>query len=167
MNSTSAATRPPRRWHLRRNSRNYQHNLECRRVGRNISMAARSRRMDTTSAAMTAAVYLNGPGDQINTDPLLGPLQNNGGPTLTHALLPGSPAIDAGDPNFTPPPFYDQRGCPFFACSTVASMSVHSRRNRPAAVFGSKTAPNSATSPVGRPASSTLNSQSRTLWRVA
>jgi hypothetical protein len=53
---------------------------------------------------------LNGPGDQINTDPMLGPLQNNGGPTLTHALLPGSPAIDAGDPNFTPPPDYDQRG---------------------------------------------------------
>jgi hypothetical protein len=54
--------------------------------------------------------YLNGPGDQINTDPLLGPLQDNGGPTLTHAPLPGSPAIDAGDPNFTPPPYYDQRG---------------------------------------------------------
>ena len=54
--------------------------------------------------------YLNGPDDQINTEPLLGPLQDNGGPTLTHALLPGSPAIDAGDPNFTPPPFYDQRG---------------------------------------------------------
>ena len=57
--------------------------------------------------------YLNGPGDQINTDPLLKPLQDNGGPTLTQALLPGSPAIDAGDPNFNPPPFYDQRGCPF------------------------------------------------------
>jgi predicted outer membrane repeat protein len=54
--------------------------------------------------------FLNGPGDQINTDPILGALQNNGGPTLTHALLPGSPAIDAGDPNFTPPPDYDQRG---------------------------------------------------------
>ena len=54
--------------------------------------------------------YLNGPGDQINTDPMLGPLQDNGGPTSTHALLPGSLAIDAGDPNFTPPPFYDQRG---------------------------------------------------------
>jgi hypothetical protein len=54
--------------------------------------------------------YLNGPGDQINTDPLLGPLQDNGGPTLTHAPLPGSPAIDAGNPNFTPPPYYDQRG---------------------------------------------------------
>src|SRR5437879_2073608 len=53
---------------------------------------------------------LNGPGDQINTEPMLGPLQDNGGPTLTHALLPGSPAIDAGDPNFTPPPFFDQRG---------------------------------------------------------
>jgi hypothetical protein len=26
------------------------------------------------------------------------------------AQLPGSPVIDAGDPNFTPPPFYDQRG---------------------------------------------------------
>ncbi len=53
---------------------------------------------------------LNGPGDQINTDPLLGPLQDNGGPTFTRALLPGSPAIDAGDPNFNPPPFFDQRG---------------------------------------------------------
>ncbi len=34
--------------------------------------------------------------DQINTNPLLGPLANYGGPTLTHALLPGSPAIDQG-----------------------------------------------------------------------
>ena len=30
-------------------------------------------------------------------DPLLGPLADNGGPTQTHALLRGSPAIDAGD----------------------------------------------------------------------
>src|SRR6267142_2431793 len=57
--------------------------------------------------------YLIGPGDQINTDALLGPLQDNGGPTFTHALLPGSPAIDTGDPNFSPPPVNDQRGCPF------------------------------------------------------
>jgi hypothetical protein len=42
-------------------------------------------------------------------DPKLGPLQNNGGPTQTMALLPGSPAIDAGDNAFTPGP-YDQRG---------------------------------------------------------
>ena len=32
-------------------------------------------------------------------DPLLGELQNNGGPTQTHAPLPGSPAIDAGNPS--------------------------------------------------------------------
>jgi CSLREA domain-containing protein len=29
-------------------------------------------------------------------DPLIGPLRNNGGSTWTHALLPGSPAIDVG-----------------------------------------------------------------------
>lgn len=29
--------------------------------------------------------------------PLLGPLQDNGGPTRTHALLAGSPAVNAGD----------------------------------------------------------------------
>jgi len=57
--------------------------------------------------------YLTGAGDQVNTDPLLGPLQNNGGPTFTHALSLRSPAIDAGDPSFTPPPSYDQRGSPF------------------------------------------------------
>jgi hypothetical protein len=54
--------------------------------------------------------FLTGPGDQINTDPMLGPLQDNGGFTFTHALLSGSPAVDAGDPSFTPPPFFDQRG---------------------------------------------------------
>ena len=53
---------------------------------------------------------LTGTGDQINTNPMLGPLQDNGGPTFTHALLPGSPAIDAGDPAFAPPPNFDQRG---------------------------------------------------------
>lgn len=44
-------------------------------------------------------------------DPLLGPLTHNGGPTETHALLPGSPALNAGDPNvpFLPTEF-DQRG---------------------------------------------------------
>lgn len=41
-------------------------------------------------------------------NPLFGPLQNNGGPTLTHALLRGSPAIDAGDNTDTLPA--DQRG---------------------------------------------------------
>ncbi|MBI4498413.1 MAG: hypothetical protein HY689_10985, partial [Chloroflexi bacterium] len=42
-----------------------------------------------------ATCSLAGAGDLENTDPLLGPLQDNGGPTQTHALLVGSPAIDA------------------------------------------------------------------------
>jgi hypothetical protein len=54
--------------------------------------------------------FLTATGDQTNTDPMLGPLQDNGGPTFTCALLPGSPAINAGDPNFSPPPDFDQRG---------------------------------------------------------
>jgi len=41
----------------------------------------------------------SGPGDVEATNPLLGPLQNNGGPTFTQALLSGSPAIDAGNPS--------------------------------------------------------------------
>jgi len=59
--------------------------------------------------------FLTATGDQINTTAMLGPLQDNGGPTFTHALQAGSPAIDAGDPNFdpnafNPPMLYDQRG---------------------------------------------------------
>src|SRR5262249_24054769 len=58
---------------------------------------------------------LSGPGDQPGADPLLGPLQNKGGPTWTRALGSLSPAIDAipvgtngcGDPGET-----DQRGIP-------------------------------------------------------
>lgn len=51
---------------------------------------------DSTQTTTTQTGY-----DQIGTaaakvDPLLGPLQNNGGPTPTRALLPGSPAIDRG-----------------------------------------------------------------------
>src|SRR5262249_5955241 len=46
--------------------------------------------------------------DLLNVDPKLGPLTDNGGPTLTHALLPGSPALDAGDNADAPE--WDQRG---------------------------------------------------------
>jgi CSLREA domain-containing protein len=48
------------------------------------------------------------PGDISNVDPKLGPLQNNGGPTFTAALLTGSAAIDTGDSNGCPAT--DQRG---------------------------------------------------------
>lgn len=70
----------------------------------------------------TGATITDHGGNLIGTaalpiDPLLGPLANNGGPTLTHALLAGGPAIDAGDPTAMAGvggvPVYDQRGTPF------------------------------------------------------
>ena len=49
----------------------------------------------------TGATITDNGGNLIGTaaapiDPLLGPLADNGGPTLTHALLAGSPAINRG-----------------------------------------------------------------------
>ncbi len=44
--------------------------------------------------------------NNLTSDPNLGPLQNNGGATFTHALLTGSIAIDAGNSTLTT----DQRG---------------------------------------------------------
>jgi hypothetical protein len=52
--------------------------------------------------------YLNKTGDQHVRDAMLGPLQDNGGLTPTHALLPGSLAIDHGNTALTT----DQRGLP-------------------------------------------------------
>jgi hypothetical protein len=46
--------------------------------------------------------FTPGPTDIVPNVPLaqiLAPLKNNGGPTQTHALVAGSPAIDAGNPN--------------------------------------------------------------------
>lgn len=55
------------------------------------------------------AGFLTNATDQPHTDPLLGPLADNGGPTHTHALLPGSRAIDKGNgTGYTT----DQRGQP-------------------------------------------------------
>jgi len=55
--------------------------------------------------------------DLLNVNPMLGPLQNNGGWTSTHALQAGSPAVDAGDPAASAGaggvPQYDQRGTSF------------------------------------------------------
>ena len=54
--------------------------------------------------------------DILNQNPLLAPLGNNGHGTFTHALLPGSPAINAGnnafalDPQTMFPLVFDQRG---------------------------------------------------------
>jgi hypothetical protein len=60
-----------------------------------------------------AGGYLANTGDQVNVNPLLGPLRDNGGPTFTHALLPGSPAIDKGNRNLFGGGYnWDQRGIP-------------------------------------------------------
>ena len=50
----------------------------------------------------------------VTNNPQLAPLNNNGGPTPTHATLAASLAINAGDPSvvFNPAEF-DQRGAPF------------------------------------------------------
>ncbi|CAN5409820.1 hypothetical protein BH23VER1_BH23VER1_02010 [soil metagenome] len=54
------------------------------------------------------------PGDQTGVDdPGLGMLADNGGLSFTHALLPTSPAVDAGDPEIAMPPANDQRGAGF------------------------------------------------------
>jgi hypothetical protein len=67
-----------------------------------------------------ASAYLNQTGDQNSTDPMLGPLQDNGGPTFTHALMTGSPAIDKGK-NFSGST-NDQRGTSF--ARTVDNPSI-------------------------------------------
>src|SRR5882757_7737919 len=78
--------------------------------GENIFNGGQATSLGYNLSSDDGAGILIATGDQINTDPMLGPLQDNGGPTFTHALLPGSPAIDAGDPSFAPPPSFDQRG---------------------------------------------------------
>lgn len=51
-------------------------------------------------------------GNIVGADPLLGPLAENGGPTPTHALLDGSPAIDTGSNPASAA--YDQRGTTYY-----------------------------------------------------
>jgi hypothetical protein len=50
------------------------------------------------------------PSGTLTADPELQPLADNGGPTATHAILTGTPAVDTGsNPGDLA---YDQRGCP-------------------------------------------------------
>ncbi len=72
------------------------------------SIVANSTSGGNCSGSMTSQGYnlssdgtcdLNGPGDMNHINPLLGPLQYNGGPTQTQALLSGSPAVDSGNPS--------------------------------------------------------------------
>jgi hypothetical protein len=81
--------------------------------------------------------FLTAIGDLPSHNPLLGPLADNGGPTDTQALLPGSPAIGAGATQGCPQ--YDQRGaarpqgrCDIGAYQYVPAPTRHARvRARP------------------------------------
>jgi len=73
----------------------------CRKV--NGEIASLGHNTDTDNSC-----ELNATGDQPGVVLQLGPLQDNGGSTFTHALLPNSPAIDAGSNANCPAT--DQRG---------------------------------------------------------
>jgi hypothetical protein len=76
----------------------------------------------TIAGANNLVVAANGialPPDTLDSAPLLGPLQDNGGPTNTHALLAGSPAIDTG--NNAENLDFDQRGNGFARIAGVAA----------------------------------------------
>ncbi|MGH2675272.1 MAG: choice-of-anchor Q domain-containing protein [Actinomycetota bacterium] len=74
---------------------------------------------------LTGCTFTPGAGDRTGVQPVVGPLADNGGPTQTHALLPGSQAIDGGNPG---PPgsggaacqASDQRGAPRSTCDIGA-----------------------------------------------
>ena len=69
-------------------------------------------------------------GDLLNANALLAPLGNNGGSTFTHALLPGSPAINAGnnslaiDPLTMLPLTQDQRGRSRFVGGRMPTVDI-------------------------------------------
>jgi CSLREA domain-containing protein len=106
-------------------------------------------------------------------NPGLGPLANNGGPTMTHALLPGSPAINAGsnanlpadtfdldgDANTAEPLPVDQRGVGFarIVNTTVDIGAVESRGFTIAATGGTPQSTSILTA-FGSPLTATVSS---------
>ncbi|MFN0278159.1 MAG: choice-of-anchor Q domain-containing protein [Pyrinomonadaceae bacterium] len=84
-------------------------------------------------------------GDLLNMNPMLGPLVDNGGGTMTHALLPGSPAIDAGNNSLAVDPqtqmflIDDQRGFPRRVGVLVDIGAYESTQTASAVIAGSVT----------------------------
>lgn len=85
------------------------------------------------------------PADTLSGDPLLRPLADNGGPTLTHALVPGSPAIDHGSNDLALTS--DQRG-PGFPRSANGGVDIGAWEN--SALPYSAPQPVPATNAAGR-----------------
>jgi hypothetical protein len=79
-------------------------------------------------------------GTNVPLGDILARLADNGGPTETHALVPDSPAIDAGDPAFTPPPDFDQRG-PGFPRVAYGVIDIGAYEAQPPAAVGGATVP--------------------------
>ncbi len=75
----------------------------------------------------------NGATDLRNTNPQLGPLASNGGPTQTRALLAGSPAIDAGGTCPAADAGLDQRGLPRFSPCDIGAYEVQDQAVAPGA----------------------------------
>jgi CSLREA domain-containing protein len=75
----------------------------------NVSLVGNSAGLTITSSS----------GNLLDVAAKLGPLANNGGPTLTHALLPGSPALNAGSNSASLTT--DQRGAGFVRVSGAAA----------------------------------------------
>ncbi|PYS57406.1 MAG: hypothetical protein DMF74_26130, partial [Acidobacteria bacterium] len=109
-------------------------------------------------------------GDIVGTiaapvNPLLGSLANNGGPTQTMALLPGSPALNAGDnaaiinPPFGGPPFTDQRGVGFNRIVN-ATVDIGAFESRGFTISATSGTPQSAQilSVFGQPLTATVSS---------
>ena len=84
-------------------------------MGGNVTMLGSNNLVMGTLAGTTA------PAGTLTGDPLLGALANNGGPTLTRALLNGSPAIGTG--NNLAHLASDHRG-PGFARSTAGKTDI-------------------------------------------
>ncbi|MEX0683765.1 MAG: choice-of-anchor Q domain-containing protein [Dehalococcoidia bacterium] len=80
-------------------------NFDCRSGLDSVSPSSGGHNLDGDGSCQ-----LSGPSDLVGVDPLLSDLADNGGPTMTHALLAGSPATNAGDDARCPA--WDQRGAP-------------------------------------------------------
>ena len=74
-------------------------------------------------------VSISGSGNILGEDPLLGPLEDNDGPTLTHLPAGDSPVIDAGNPELETPPILDQRGLPRVTGAVIDIGSVEGSSN--------------------------------------
>ena len=84
------------------------HNIYADNIGLNVGSAGGGVNTSVGNNVSDDASGGGGPGDMLNTNPLLAALGDYGGSTQTHALLPGSPALNAG--NNSGAPATDQRG---------------------------------------------------------